>query len=353
MNLDWSLLVVAALATMGLTPVAGVLMRRWQVVDRPQSSLRKIHRRPTPLGGGWAVFLVFFGGLALLWQYDSHINDFLAVPAALAFFGGGLVLMLGGFWDDKYSLRPRQQIIFPLLAAVIAVLGGIGPLALTNPLGGTIDLSRWQFSILEVTLTAANVVTFMWLMGLMFTTKFLDGLDGLVAGVVGIGAIILYFLTQQPAWYQPELGRIIMVFAGACLGFLVWNFHPAKIFLGEGGSLLMGYLLAVLAVLAGGKIMTAFLVLGLPALDVLRVIVRRWQKRKPIFVGDREHLHFQLLAAGLSQRQAVLLLYAIAVIFGVSGLVLQNVHKIIALVALLVVMGLVSAWIIRQERQSR
>ena len=352
MNLDWVLFFVAAVVSLGLTPIAGVLMRRWKVVDRPQASTRKIHRRPIPLGGGWAIFVVFFAGLALLWHYEPHIQTFLAPGAALAFFLGAAVLMIGGFWDDKFILRPRQQIIFPLLAAVLVVAGGIGPAVLTNPFGGTLALSDWRFNFFDLALTAANGVTFVWLMGLMFTTKFLDGLDGLVAGVVGIGAIILYFLTQQPAWYQPELGHIILVLAGACVGFLIWNFHPAKIFLGEGGSLLVGYLMGVLAVLAGGKIMTAFLVLGLPALDVLRVIVRRWQKHKPIFAGDREHLHFQLLAAGLTQRQAVLLLYAIAAAFGVSGLVLQNVHKLLALAALLVVMLLVSAWIIRKEHRS-
>lgn len=341
MNLDWALFGIAAGSALVLTPIAGILMRRWKVVDRPQANTRKIHRRPIPLGGGWAIFFVFFIGLALLWHYNAPTQHFITTGAALAFFTGALVLMIGGFWDDKYILRPRQQIIFPLLAAVIAVVGGIGPRALTNPFGG----------VLELSLTAANAVTFVWLMGLMFTTKFLDGLDGLVAGVVAIGAIILYFLTQQPMWFQPELGRIIMVLAGACVGFLVWNFHPAKIFLGEGGSLLVGYLMGVLAVLAGGKIMTAFLVLGLPALDVLRVIVRRWQKHKPIFVGDREHFHFQLLAAGLTQRQAVLLMYGVAAVFGVSGLVLQNVHKLLALGALLVVMLLVSAWIIRQEHR--
>ncbi len=341
MNLDWALFAIALASALVLTPIAGVLMRGWGVVDRPQSNARKIHRRPIPLGGGWAIFFVFFAGLALLWHYNEPTQNFVTTGAALAFFGGALVLMIGGFWDDKYALKPYQQIIFPLFAAVIAVVGGIGPRALTNPFGG----------VLELSLTAANAVTFVWLMGLMFTTKFLDGLDGLVAGVVAIGAIILYFLTQQPMWFQPELGRIIMVLAGACVGFLVWNFHPAKIFLGEGGSLLVGYLMGVLAVLAGGKIMTAFLVLGVPALDVLRVIVRRWQKSKPIFVGDREHFHFQLLAAGLSQRQAVLLMYGVAAVFGVSGLVLQNVHKLLALGALLVVMLLVSAWIIRQEHR--
>lgn len=352
MNVDWLLLLLAALVTLVVTPLVGILMRRWNVVDRPQANTRKIHQRPTPLGGGLAIFFVFFGGLMLLWQHDEAIKQILTWRAALAFGAGALVMMIGGFWDDKYVLRPRQQIIFPLLAALLVVFGGIGPTALTNPFGGTFNLTVWQFEWLDVTLTLANVVTFVWLMGLMFTTKFLDGLDGLVTGVVGIGAIILYFLTQQPAWFQPELGRVIMLLAGTCLGFLVWNFQPAKIFLGEGGSLLLGFLLGVIAVLAGGKIMTAFLVLGLPAFDVLRVIIRRWQKHRPIFVGDREHLHFQLLAAGLSQRQAVLLLYAIAAIFGVSGLVLQNVHKLLALGALLIVMFLFSAWIIRKEHRS-
>ena len=126
----------------------------------------------------------------------------------------------------------------------------------------------------------------------------------------------------------------------SCLGFLVWNFHPAKIFLGEGGSLFIGFILGVLAIISGSKIATTLLVMGLPMLDVARVIFMRIRKRKSIFVGDSEHLHFRLLHSGLDQRQTVLLLYVIAFAFGISTLFLQTNQKLIALLFLFMLMML-------------
>ena len=187
-------------------------------------------------------------------------------------------------------------------------------------------------------------------MGMMFTTKFLDGLDGLVTGVVAIGALIIFFLSRDPRWLQPEVALVALIFAGACLGFLVWNWHPAKIFLGEGGSLFTGFVLGTLAIISGGKIATTLLVMGLPALDVVRVIARRAQKKTSVFAGDNEHLHFKLLRSGLSQRQAVILLYSLSLIFGLSALVLQTTYKLIAFGILLLVMLLAAAWFARAER---
>lgn len=338
---EWGLLGVTFLVTLLITPLVAWLMRRLRVLDRPQTEARKIHHKPIPLGGGLAIYVVFFATLFILLATNSAMRAHISWSAVLGLWGGATILMVGGFWDDKYRLRARHQIWFPILAAVVAVVVGIGPEFITNPWGGVIELG----------LIAANAITFVWLMGMMFTTKFLDGVDGLVAGVVAIGALVLYALTNQPQWYQPELGLVAMILAGACLGFLVWNFHPAKIFLGEGGSLLTGFLIGVLAIIAGGKIMTTFLVMGLPALDVGRVIIRRWQKHRPVFMGDREHLHYQLIGAGLTQRQTVLLLYGIAILFGVSGLVLQNVQKIVALAVLLVLMVLVSVWLARRDHR--
>ena len=162
---------------------------------------------------------------------------------------------------------------------------------------------------------------------------------------------MIFFLSRQPEWYQPEVAILAVIFFGACLGFLVWNWHPAKIFLGEGGSLFTGYVLGVLAIVSGGKIATTLLVVGIPMLDVLRVIIRRVQKRKPIFVGDNEHLHFKLIDSGLSQRQAVLLLYSISFLFGITTFFLQSKQKLIALSFLLVLMLLIGVWFSRREHR--
>ena len=334
-----------------LTFVIAIVMRRWGIVDRVKREKRKIHRRTVPLGGGWAVFLsiVLVTSAVMLWG-DFFIEDIVPrnLPGMLL---GGLVLMIGGTLDDRYTLRPRYQMAFPILAALVIILFGIGPHEITNPFGGTFDLSRFHITIdgLGTWVILADFLVFIWLMGMMYTTKFLDGLDGLVSGVVAIGALIIFFLALQPQWYQPDVALLSIIFAGALLGFLIWNWHPAKIFLGEGGSLFAGFMLGSLAIVSGGKIATTLLVVALPMLDVIRVIIRRFQKNKPIYQGDKEHLHFRLLDSGLSQRQAVLLFYTISLLFGMSALFLQSRQKLIALVFLFILMLLIGVWFSKKE----
>ncbi len=327
------------------------MMRRLRIVDRAKASERKIHKKTVPLGGGIGIFVSFFLVifLALFVFHDIGID---IVPRYVwGLFIGGLVLLIGGILDDKYTFKARYQIIFPILAAIVVIGFGIGPHEVTNPFGGVVRLDKIEIPIdgLGTWVVLADIVVFFWLMGMMFTTKFLDGLDGLVAGIVTIGAIMIFFLSRQSQWFQPEVALMSSVFAGACLGFLVWNWHPAKIFLGEGGSLFTGFLLGSLAIISGGKIATTLLVVGVPMLDVARVIVRRIQKKQPFYVGDNEHLHFKLLHSGLSQRQAVLLLYTISFSFGVTTLFLQSSQKLVALLFLLVLMLLVGVWFTKKE----
>lgn len=195
----------------------------------------------------------------------------------------------------------------------------------------------------------ADILVFLWLFGMMFTTKFLDGLDGLVTGIVAIAAIVIYLLSLQPAWYDPGTAALSIIFVGACLGFLIWNFNPAKIFLGEGGSLMTGFILGCLALMSNSKIAVTIMVVGIPMVDVLRVIVMRLRKGKPVYMGDREHLHYRLLESGLSHRQAVLLLYAISSLFGMTALFLQAEHRLIALSFLFVLMLLIGLWLSKRE----
>jgi len=328
-----------------------ILMRKLGIVDKVKREKRKIHNKDIPLGGGWAIFIsVFLVTGLVLWGGNNFQHD--VVPRnLLGLFIGGLILMIGGFLDDKYGLKPLQQIWFPIIAALTIIGFGVGPHIITSPFGGTFDLSQWKVQIdgLGNWVVLADFLVFVWLIGMMFTTKFLDGLDGLVTGIVSIGALVIFFLSLQQEWYQPEVALLSIIFAGACLGFLVWNWHPAKIFLGEGGSLFTGFMLGSLAIISGGKITTTLLVVAIPMLDVIRVIIRRVQKKKPVYVGDDEHLHFRLLNSGLTQKQAVLLLYAISFLFGVSALFLQSKQKLIALVFLFVFMLLTGVWFSRKE----
>lgn len=342
--------ILAFFLTLFLTGLVRIVMQKFRITDNPKQEQRKIHKKKTPLGGGIALFLAFFVTAWFAYESGGLGQDILPKHLVGLFFGG-LILMIGGILDDKKRLRARYQIWFPIAAALLVIVVGIGPHEITNPFGGTVDLSAIRIPVegLGNLILFADIVTFFWLMGMMFTTKFLDGLDGLVTGVVGIGALMIFFLSLQDAWYQPEMSVLAIILVGVCIGFLFWNWHPAKIFLGEGGSLFTGFILGSLAILSGGKIATTLLVVGVPMLDVFRVIIRRLQKRQSIFKGDKEHLHFKLLESGLTQRQSVLLFYTISLLFGMTTLFLQSSEKLIALILLLVLMLLVSMLYSKKE----
>jgi UDP-GlcNAc:undecaprenyl-phosphate/decaprenyl-phosphate GlcNAc-1-phosphate transferase len=333
------------------TFIVALTMRHFGVVDKVKRERRKIHKRTVPLGGGLAIFVSTFFVIGFVLTVGGHFENDIVLRNLIGLFIGGLILMIGGFLDDKYNLRPRYQILFPV-AASFAVIGfGIGPHLITSPFGGTFDLAQWKIQIdgLGSWVVLADFLVFFWLMGMMFTTKFLDGLDGLVAGIVSIGAFVIFFLALQNQWYQPDVALLSIIFAGATLGFLIWNWHPAKIFLGEGGSLFAGFMLGSLAIISGGKIATTLLVVAIPVLDLIRVIIRRIQKKKPVYVGDNEHLHFRLLESGFNQKQAVFLLYAIALLFGISALFLQSSQKLMALIFLFILMLLTGVWFSRKD----
>lgn len=330
------------------TPLVRLFANRFGYIDVPRPP-RNLHSKPTPLLGGLAVFLAFAVATSI-YLYFGEV-DFHIVPVKF-FVGiaiGALILMLEGFLDDKFNLPPKILWIFPALASLAIVFSGIGIgiKSLSNPFGDPIS-----FSFLVLGIPASGIFVWLWMMGMMFTTKFLDGLDGLVVGIGAIASFTLFLLSLASNINQPITASIAILFCGALLGYLVYAFHPAKIFLGDGGSMLVGFILGVLSVILGGKIATALLVMGIPILDVAWVILRRlWYKQSP-FKGDRQHLHFRLMDIGLSQRQTVLSLYAISAMFGFTAVFLQSFGKLIALLILFAVMlslGLTSVMLYKRK----
>ena len=315
---------------------------RLGIVDEPGGE-RKIHSKNVPLLGGTAIFFSFF--IVLFFARAQILSGNLRINHWLGLFAGACFLMLGGFLDDKYNLKAKQQIIWPILAALAVIAGGVGIEKITNPFGGFLFLDAWKIPVLawagkmHYFVVISDLLIFAWLMGMMYTTKLLDGLDGLVTGVTAIGAIMIFLFTQTEKYFQPDIGIAALILAGACVGFLVFNWHPAKIFLGEGGSLLLGFILGVLAIISGGKIAIALLVMGLPILDVAWTIIRRMiAGQNPFKFSDKKHLHFRLLGLGLGQRKTVLIYYAFAAVFGLSALFLQSLGKLLALMALIIIM---------------
>lgn len=306
---------------------------RFDILDKPQSdnAERKIHKEPMPLLGGVAIFVSFFFVLSIF--STTFLSGALTWRHLLGFALGALILVIGGTLDDKFNLKPSRQIIFPILSILAVILGGVEIAKITNPFGGTLDLSLW-FLVSPLLIAA-------WLMGMMYTTKLLDGVDGLVSGISFVASLIIFLFTISTKYYQPDIALATAILAGAVFGFLIFNWHPAKIFLGEGGSLLLGYILGVLAIISGGKIAIALLIMGIPILDVFWTIIRRLSKGKnPFRFSDRQHLHHRLLDLGLNQRQTVLVFCAISFIFGFSGLFLQSRGKFFALILLAILMFL-------------
>lgn len=318
-----------------ITPIVRYLAERTGAVDVPRPP-RNLHTHTVAKLGGLAIF--FSVAIAMLLYVHAGAIDPLIVPFRFlwAVLLGGVVLVVGGFLDDKYELPPYILWIFPTVAALIVVLSGIGVgiKFISNPFGAPISL---DFGVLGV--PASGIFIFVWMLGMMFTTKFLDGLDGLVAGIGLIAGLTLFALSLTDSVQQPITASLAIILVGALAGYLVYAFHPASIFLGEGGSTLIGFILGVLSVILGGKIATALLVMGIPILDVAWVILQRLWSGKSPFRGDRLHIHFKMIDLGFSQRQIALVLYALSAGFGFTAVFLQSMGKLVALGILFAIMG--------------
>jgi len=331
--------IVALALSASLTPLVKRLTFKLKVLDFPASSPRKIHKNPTPLLGGLAVFSAFLITLIAYIIFAKPNFNIIPFKFFLGIILGGLVLMLGGSLDDKFNLPPKYSWLFPAAASLIIVLSGIGVgiKFISNPFGAPLFIGH-TFSLLTFNFSLSALLVWLWLMGMIYTTKFLDGLDGLTSGIAFVGGLTLFALSLNERVSQPITASLAIIFAGSLLGFLIYNFHPASIFLGEAGSTFAGFMLGVLAVILGAKIATALLVMGIPIMDVAWVIVRRIFYKASPFLGDRRHLHYRLLDIGFSQKQAVLTLYGISAIFGFTAVFLQSLGKLIALVLLFCVM---------------
>lgn len=351
---------LAFLLSAFFTFIVKKMAAKLNIVDDPNKRPeRKIHMRPVPLLGGLAIFLSF--NLAVLFFLHDLTGGYLLTKYLWGIFLGGLALMIGGLLDDKFDIKPKWQIIFPIIASLVVIATGMGIEYISNPLGGIVYLNQFSFNLFslnglpyKITLLA-DLFTIIWLMGMMYTTKILDGLDGLVSGITTIGAFIIFCLSLSSEVAQPETAILAIILAGACLGFLIFNFHPAKIYLGEGGSLFTGFMLGALAIISGGKIATALLIMGIPILDLAWVILRRFfkDKKSPFHEADKKHLHFRLLDIGFSHRQAVLFLYFLTALFGTSSLFLKGPQKLWALGALLLVMISLGAFVVYKYKKAQ
>ena len=321
---------LAFLVTAATTPLMGWVATRYGFIDKPHPRRSAVLK---PRLGGVALYLGFALALALTYfSLPDRTSEETARVAGLV--AGGFVVLMVGILDDKWSLPAAPQLGAQLLAALLAIGGGIMLDRITNPFGtGPVD------SLLHFPLWLAVPFTLFWLAGAMNTINFLDGVDGLAAGVAAVAALVL----ALHSWIlgQETITLLPLALAGACLGFLLFNFPPARITMGTSGSVFLGFALGALSVIGGTKGATLLLVLGLPVVDTGWAILRRLAAGRSPFEGDRGHLHHRLLAVGLSERQIVLLMYGVTILLGALALLLSTrLAKLLALGVVIVAASL-------------
>jgi UDP-GlcNAc:undecaprenyl-phosphate/decaprenyl-phosphate GlcNAc-1-phosphate transferase len=332
------ILVAAALVSFALTPTIRRIAIRFDAIDRPDH--RRVNTTPVPRGGGVAVTAAFVL-VTLAALAANAIFRFVPVPATvqpsdlIGLLVGGILAAGFGVIDDSFDLRARWQFLGQLGLAIIAILFGITVDFITNPFGS---------GILQFDGVVKVAFTIVWIAGMINAINFIDGLDGLSSGIGFIAAATLGIIgltNQVSGGGQPFITVLCFVLAGALLGFLRWNFHPASIFVGTSGVMFLGYTLAVLSILGTAKVAVAMLILGVPIIDAFWIIVRRLAQGRSPFTPDRGHLHHRLLDVGLSHRQTVVLIYAICVVLGGLALVLSGTVQLYAFIGVFFASGFV------------
>jgi UDP-GlcNAc:undecaprenyl-phosphate GlcNAc-1-phosphate transferase len=326
---------LAVAASYLLTPVVGRLAERAGAIDKPDDP-RRVHDRPVPRGGGLAVaaafVLVGIGASAVNGVTGSVPSVRAIQPAELvALFVGVALAATIGFVDDRRDIRARWQLLAQIGLALLAVAAGATIDFINDPLGpGVIPFAE----------PVAAFLTVVWVVGMINSINFIDGLDGLSSGVGLIAALTLGVISLTVRIDQPYVALLCFVLAGALAGFLPWNLHPARIFVGTAGVFALGFALAVLSILGSAKVALALLVLGVPILDTFWIIVRRLASGRSPFTPDRGHFHHRLLDLGLSHRQAVALIYALCIVLAVMSLVLSGRQQLSAFLAAILAFGL-------------
>jgi len=329
--------IASAIISFLFTKIIIYLAHKYKILDYPKDE-RKIHKKPIPLLGGLAIYSSFLLTVLFLYFQGNLLDERMNISMIFSFLISGLILMIFGYLDDRYTLPAKLSILGPVLAISIVVLfGNIKVSFITGLDNGIMYLDYFYF--------IPYLISFIWLLGMTYTTKLLDGIDGLTSSIGLIASFIIFFVSLSWDVTGSTTSLMSLALAGSIFGFLILNWNPAKVFLGEGGSVFIGFSLGVLSIISGSKIATALLVMAFPILDIIYVVFNRIKNKKKIWVGDREHLHFRLLDIGLSQKKVVLFMSSIGLIFGLVSVFFTTKAKVSALFILLLLMLLLSSFI--------
>lgn len=327
------LMVVSAGISFLATPLIRKLAVKVKAVDIPKDN-RRVHNRPIPYLGGVAIYLSFFI-TSILKVGSLQRND-------IGIILGATIIVIGGVIDDVKDIKPWQKLLFQFAGAICLIIFGVHIAKITNPFSSAVPFTDigWM----------AYPLTIFWVVGITNALNLIDGLDGLSAGVAFISCITIFIVALLNQRFEAAI--LIAILSGAILGFLPYNFNPASIFMGDAGAQLLGFLLAAISMEGAIKSATAFaivvpvLALGLPIYDTVFAIIRRKINGKPISQGDRGHLHHRLLDMGLSQKQAVIVMYFISAILGgisIIAMQISTLRSYFLLTAVLIIIVLI-AW---------
>ncbi|OZU88382.1 undecaprenyl-phosphate alpha-N-acetylglucosaminyl 1-phosphate transferase [Virgibacillus indicus] len=324
--MGYTALVICFLAAMVITPFVKRFAIKIGAVDKPND--RKVHNKLMPRLGGLAIILSFLVGFLVFWP--ESISNW-------AIMAGAMIIIATGVLDDLIELSSKTKLAGQLAAAAVTVLGGVQIEFITLPFGDKIEFGYFAIPI-----------SIIWIVAITNAINLMDGLDGLAAGVSSIALLTISGLAISMG--DTFIALIGLALLGSTLGFLVYNFHPAKIFMGDTGSLFLGFMISVLAVMGLYKNVAVFslivpiIVLAIPIIDTSFAIIRRIIHKKPIAAPDKFHLHHCIIRMGFTHRQTVVMIYAFSALFSVAAILLTRTtmwSSAIILITLLLIVELV------------
>ena len=325
-NYIWAFL-IALIVALAATPAVIVLADKTGAMDAPDA--RKVHKGPMPRIGGLAIYCGFMVSVLLMLNFGELAPEM--ANGVIGLLLGGTLIVIIGLIDDYKNLPAKVKLLGQIVAACVVVYFDVRIDFITDPFG--------DYLYLEYLAAPATVF---WIVGLTNTVNLIDGLDGLAAGVSTIASITIMLVALQENVTLVALFTAAL--AGAAIGFLRYNFNPARIFMGDTGSMFLGFILAGVSVIGAVKstatiaLIVPILALGLPIMDTTFAIIRRYRGGVPIFKPDKGHLHHRLLDLGFSQKQAVLLMYVISALLGLSAVALNEVSGYMAIVIVVCVL---------------
>lgn len=312
--------------SLSLVPFAKKAAFLLNAMDKP--SERKVHKEKMPRLGGIAISIGFYSAalIGILLAFLNHMK--INYSAIFGIILGSIFILVLGILDDIKNLSPFKKLIWQGIAASVPMFFGVQITFISNPFSGILLLGSFAIPL-----------TLFWIVGITNALNFIDGLDGLASGISAIAAATLFIVALRI--HQPGAAIIMIALAGASIGFLRYNFNPASIFLGDSGSLFLGYILAsasVIGVLKSTMVLALLIpifILAVPIFDAASVIVRRMQERSRIFYADRRHLHHRLLDLGLNQKQIVISIYFACILFSMGTLAVSFMKLWQAIVVLI------------------